>query len=151
LFKLQLYLCFISLCLSFYHYIIHEWTQFLLYLHIKETFFKLCILYYCLSLCNIWMQILIVFVRFILLLLWKYIITRKRKEKARIPIESQTRQKCCRLGLTEPVHGRYLKVQFTVLALQRMLKFWKYIIKVLYQIIWHNNWMIIKGIIILTV
>jgi hypothetical protein len=37
-------------------------------------------------------------------------------EKTRIPKESQTRQivKCCRLGLIEPVHGRYCNVQVNV-------------------------------------
>jgi hypothetical protein len=44
--------------------------------------------------------------------------SRIKIDKYRIPKESPTRQnsKCCRLGLIEPVHGRYWKVQVTVHA-----------------------------------
>jgi hypothetical protein len=45
-------------------------------------------------------------------------ISSNKIEKNRIPKESPTRQivKCCRLGLIEPIHGRYWKVQVTVHA-----------------------------------
>jgi hypothetical protein len=55
------------------------------------------------------------FLYFLYMIVFKAIINCRqcKIDKYRIPKESPTRQnwKCCRLGLIEPVHGRYWKVQ----------------------------------------